>query len=153
MNRLEILKDIARVFFSISEEACVQLHMDIQSDSGFILPQEHLDAAIKFGVEQIDATDVQKYIVAFVRKLLLQREKLDKEVLKNYLKPAITKQLSEVFSILEDKNRKLINVQNGSVIFTLLCPTKLSRLQLQDENWRIKIQNKMTELLKLLGKL
>ena len=52
MNCLEILQYIARVFFSISEEACVQLYMDIQSDSDFILPQEHVDAAIKFGLDR-----------------------------------------------------------------------------------------------------
>ena len=126
--------------------------MDIQSDSDFIVPQEHRNAAIKFGVEETDTADVHKYIVAFMRKLFLQREKLDKDVLKNYLNPAITKKLSEVFSGLEDKNRKLIKVQSGSLIFTLLCPTKMSRLQLHDENWRNGIQEKMAELLKLVGK-
>ena len=87
-----------------------------------------------------------------MRKLFLQREKLDKDVLKNYLNPAITKKLSEVFSGLEDKNRKLIKVESGSLIFTLLCPTKMPRLQLHDENWRNGIQEKMAELLKLVGK-
>ena len=136
----------------LSDEACVELKLDILSDPEFIVAEEHMDAAIKFGVEEIDATDVKKYIVAFLRKLLLQREKLDKGVLNNYLNPVITKQLSEVFSILEDENRKLINIQSGSLLFTLLCPTKMSRLQLQDENWRIEIQNKIAKLLRLLGK-
>ena len=126
--------------------------MDIQSDSDFIVPQEHRNAAIKFGVEETDAADVHKYVVAFMRKLFLQREKLDKDVLKNYLNPAITKKLSEVFSGLGDKNRKLIKVQSGSLIFTLLCPTKMSSLQLHDENWRSGIQERMAELLKLVGK-
>ena len=130
----------------------MQLQIDIQSDSDFIVPQEHMDTAIKFGVKEIDATDVKKYIVAFMRKLLLQREKLDKGVLKNYLNPVITKKLVEVFSGLEDKNRKLIKVQSGSLVFTLLCPTKISRLQLHGDNWRSGIQEKMVELLKLLGK-
>ena len=129
----------------------MKLHVDTQFDSEFIVTQKHLDAAIKFGVEPTDAADVKKYIVAFMRKLLLQREKLDKEVLKNYLSPAITKQLSELFFILEDKNRKLINVQSGSLLLTLLCPTKMSRLQLQDEKWRLETEKKLAELLKLLG--
>ena len=130
----------------------MQLQLDIQSDSDFIIPQQHKDAAIKFGVEQIDATDVHKYIVAFMRKLLLHREKLDTEVLNNYLRPAIAKQWQEVLSSLEERNRKLMNIQSGSLVFKLFCPTKRSQLQLQDKNWRLKIQKKMAELLKLLGK-
>ena len=47
----------------------------MQYDSDTVIPPKQMDAAIKFGVEQIDATDVQKYIVAFMRKLLLQRDK------------------------------------------------------------------------------
>ena len=125
--------------------------MDIQFDSDFLIPQKHLDAAIKFGVEPIDAADVKKYIVAFMRKLLLHREKIDKDVLNNYLSPAITKQLSELFFILEERSRKLINIQSGSLVFTLLCPTKLSRLQLQDKKWRLETQKKLAELLQLFG--
>ena len=130
----------------------MQLQLDIQSDSDFIIPQQQKDAAIKFGVEQVDATDVHKYIAAFMRKLFLNREKLDKEVPKNYLRPAIAKQWREVLSSLEERNRKLMNIQNGSLVFKLFCPTKKSQLQLQDKNWRLKIQKKMAELLKLLGK-
>ena len=93
-----------------------------------------MDAAIKFGVEKIDGTDVLKYIVAFMRKLLLQRVKVDKNVLENYLSPAVAKQCQEMLSTLEDKNRKLINIQSGSLIFLLFCPTRMSKLQVQDEN-------------------
>ena len=124
----------------------------MQPDSDFLIPHEQVDAAIKFGVEQIDAADVKQYIVAFMRKLLLQREKIDKDVLTNYLIPVITKQWQEMLSSLEERNRKLVNIQSGSVVFKLFCPTKESRLQLQDENWRIGIQEKLAELLKLLGK-
>ena len=74
--------------------------MDIQSDSDFILPQEHVDAAIKFGVEQIDSTDVRNYTLwHFLRKLLLQRVKVDQNLLENYLSPAVVKQWQEVLSM------------------------------------------------------
>ena len=138
------------VFFL--DEAKVKLQMDIQTDPDLIIPREHMDAAIKFGVEQIGTTDVKKYIVAIMRKLLLQRAKVDQNILENYLSPEVLKQWEEVLSTLEDKNRKLINIQSGSLIFLLFCPTRKSRLQLQEENWRLETQNKMTELLKLLGK-
>ena len=135
--------------FVLSGKACVQLQIDIQSDTDSIISQEHLEAAIKFGVTEIDETDFKRYIVAFLRKLLLQTDKIDKELMVNHLNSTIAKILPEVFSILEDKNRKLINIQSGSLIFTLFCPIKNSRLQLQNENWRIVSQNKVTELLKL----
>ena len=34
----------------------MKLQMDIKCDSDYIIPQKHLDAAIKFGVEEIDDT-------------------------------------------------------------------------------------------------
>ena len=126
--------------------------MDIQCDSDCIVPQEHLDAAIKFGVKPTDGTDVKNYIMAFMRKLLLQRLKLDQNVLENYLSPAIVKKWQEMLSSLEERNRMVVNIQSGSLIFTLFCPTRESRLQLQHENCRIEIQQKIAELLKLLGK-
>ena len=131
----------------------MQLQIDIQSHSDSAIPYEHVEAAIKFGVDQRDSSDATKYIVAFLRKLFLPREKINEGLLKNYMNPAITKQLSEVFSILEDENRKLTNIQSGCLIFTMFCPTKISRFQIQDENWRIEVQKKITELLRLLGKL
>ena len=139
-------------YIHISDEACVQLQMGIKCDSDCIVPEEHMEAAIKFGVEEIEGTDVLKYIVAFMRKLLLQRVKVKENVLENYLSPAVAKQWQEILSTLEDKNRKLINIQSGSLIFLLFCPTRKSKIQLQDENWRIEIQNKMAKLLKLPGK-
>ena len=81
--------------------------MDIQCDSEFVIAQEHMDAAIKFGVEQIDATDVRKYIVAFMRNLLLQRAKVDQNVLENYLSRAVVKQWQEMLSTLEEKKPKV----------------------------------------------
>ena len=121
----------------------MQLQIETQSDTDFTISKERMDEAIKFGVDQIGSSDVKKYIVTFVRKLFLQREKIDKGLLKNYMNPTTTKHLSEVFSLLEDKNRKLINIQSGSLIFTLFCPTKISRFQVQDENWRLKSKRKL----------
>ena len=125
----------------------------MESKSDTVIPEEHLKEAIKSGVEKMEATDIYKYLVAFLRKLLLQRAKLEKSLLENYLSPTIVKQWQEVLSTLEDKDRKLVNIQSGSILFMLYCPTQKSRLQIRDENWRIEIQRKMAKLLKLLGKL
>ena len=128
----------------------MQLQIDIQSDS--VISQQHIDAAIKFGVKKVDALDINKYVVAFLRKLLLQKEKHKEHLLENYLNREIEKRWQEVLSSLEDTNRMLMNIESGSFIFTLFCPTRESRLQLQDENWKDEIQNKLTDLLRLLGK-
>ena len=130
----------------------MKLHINIQFDADAVIPPENLDIAIKFGIEKIDATDINAYIVAFLRKLLLQREKLEKRMLENYLLPIIAKQWQELLSSLEERNRKLLNIQSGSLVFTLFCPTRESRLQLQDENWRIGIQQKIAKLLHILDR-
>ena len=133
------------------EESCVKLQIEVQSDPNSVISQEHLDAAIKFGIEKTDPSDTNKYVVAFIKKLLLQRVKIDQNLLDDYISPEVVKQWQEVLSSLEERNRKLINIQSGSLVFTLFCPTRESRLQLQDENWRLEIQTKIVELLKHLG--
>ena len=130
----------------------MQLRIEIQCDSNSATQQKNLETAIKFGVEKEDALDKKKYVVAFLRKLLLQKEKTNEHLLENYLNREIDKQWQEVLSRLEDTNRKLINIESGSFILTLFCPTQESRLQLEDETLKDEIQTKLTDLLRLLGK-
>ena len=132
------------------DSACAQLQMDIETDS--IVSDEHVEAAIKFGVKTVDVTDTKKYIIAFLKRLLLHREKLEKNLLEAHLNTMIAKLWQEVLSSLEETNRKVVNVQSGSLIFTLFCPTGQSLLQLQDENWKIGLQGKVDRLLNALGK-
>ena len=137
--------------YFFADRSCVELQIEMDSKPGSVIPQEHLDTAINLGIQEIDAVDVKKYVVAFLRNFLLQREKIDNKLLANYLNRETIKLWQEVLSSLEDTNRKLVSIQSGSVVFTLFCPTRESRLQLEDETWRIEIQKKMAELLKVLG--
>ena len=137
--------------YFFADRSCVELQIEMDSKPGSVIPQQHLDTAIKLGIQKIDAVDVTKYVVAFLRHFLLQREKIDNKLLANYLNRETIKRWQEVLSSLEDTNRKLVSIQSGSVVFTLFCPTRESRLQLKDENWRTEIQKKMTELLEVLG--
>ena len=117
------------------------------------VPTDLRDAANKLRLElNSDAVDVKKYIVAFFKKLLLQREKLDKGLLIEQVSPMITKMWQEVLSSLEENNRKVVNVDPGSVIFTLICPTHTSCKQLQDETWKTRLEEKLRNLLRVLGK-
>ena len=114
---------------------------------------EQADAAIEFGVELSDGkTDTKLYILAFLQTLLHQRQKLDLGLLANYLKPTIVKAWNEVLSILEARKRKVLNIQSGSLIFTLFCPTQESSRQLQDDTWIKTAIQKLQELIRTLGK-
>ena len=117
------------------------------------MSQEQADAAIEFGVELSDGqTDAKLYILAFLQTLLHQRQKLDLGLLANYLKPTIVKAWNEVLSILEARKRKVLNIQSGSLIFTLFCPTQESSRQLQDDTWIKTAIQKLQELIRTLGK-
>ena len=109
--------------------------MEIETDSA--VSEEHKKEAIKFGIQPSDVTDTKKYIIAFLNRLLLHREKVDKNLLEAHLNPVIGRLWQEVLSSLEDRNRKLTNIQSGSLIFTLFSPTnKNSLLQIRDEKWK-----------------
>ena len=58
-----------------------------------------------------------------------------------------------MLSSLEDKDRKLLDIQNRSLLLTLLCPTVNLFQQLQDGKWRIELKEKVEKLLKALGML
>ena len=124
--------------------------MEIETDS--VLSGEHVKAAIEFGLGPSDIADTKKYIIGFIKRLLLHREKVEKNLLEAKLNPVIAKLWQEVLSSMEETNRKVVNVQSGSLVFTLFCPTGQSLLQLQDENWKIGLQGKVDKLLNALGK-
>ena len=111
-----------------------------------------MKAAIEFGLGPSDVADTKKYLIGFIKRLLLHREKVEKNLLEAKLNPVIAKLWQEVLSSMEETNRKVVNVQSGSLIFTLFCPTGQSLLQLQDENWKIGLQGKVDRLLNALGK-
>ena len=137
----------------VSDTVCVEFEMEIETDS--IISEEHIKAAIKFGVESPDfsCAEAKKYAIAFMKRLLLHNEKVKKNLLEDHLNPVIANLWQEMLSSLEERNRKLINIQSGSLIFTLLCPTANSLQQLQDEKWRIELKERVEKLLKALGML
>ena len=94
---------------------------------------------------------MRKYIIAFLKRLLLHREKVDRNLFQSYLNPEIAELWQEALFSLEDKNRKLVNIQSGSLVFVLFSPTKNAMLQLQDAKWIIELQEKVNKLLNALG--
>ena len=134
----------------IVEHFCKELVIEVETENE--VPTDLRDAANKLRLElNPDAVDVKKYIVAFFKKLLLQREKLDKCLLIEQVSPMITKMWQEVLSSLEENNRKVVKVDHGSIIFTLFCPTITSCEQLQEKIWNTQLEDKMRNLFRILG--
>ena len=123
--------------------------MEIDTDS--VVSEEHKKEAIKFGIQSSDLTDAKKYIIAFLNRLLLLREKIDKNLFAAHLNHTVANLWQEVLSSLEDKNRKLINIQSDSLIFTLFCPTNHWIQRIRNEKWKSELQEKMNKLLTALG--
>ena len=132
---------------------CVHLKVELGSD--FIVTQEHIDNAVKFGISlgtKHTPIEAKKYVLAFIQTLLLQREKLEMGLLTDYLQSGIAILWQEVLSTLEDSDRKVVDIHSGSLIFTLFCPTVSSAQELKDESWIEIFKLKMEELVKKLGK-
>ena len=131
-----VLQFVSLLFCTVGS-ACVPLEMEVEGSSG--VPDESVAAAAKFGADVVDTSNkinAQKYIVAFFQKLLLQREKLNQNLLVQHLKPEIIKLWQQVLSRLEEHNRRVTHVEHGSVVFKLFCPSGISIQQLGDEAWR-----------------
>ena len=127
--------------------------MELDSDS--VVAQEHIDTAIKFDIDLStagDLNDTKMYVLAFIHKLILQREKLNCGLLTDYMESDIVSLWQEVLSTLENSNRKLLGVQIGSLIFTLFCPTKSSSQELTDDSWIQTLLLKMETFMTKIGK-
>ena len=126
--------------------------MELDSDS--VVAQEHIDTALKFGIplcSKDSPIEAKEYILAFIQKLLLQREKLEMELLTDYLHSSIAILWQKVLSTLENSDRKVLDIHSGSLIFSLFCPTITSAQELKDYTWTETFKLKMEELVKKLG--
>ena len=135
------------------EASSILLKVELDSDS--VVAQDRIDLAVRFGVDLSNLTtpvEAKKYVLAFIHKLLLQREKLDTGLLTDYIESGIGTLWKEVMFALESSNRKLLSVQDGSLIFTLFCPTISSAFELKDESWIKAFILKMEQFLKEIGK-
>ena len=140
------------VFVSISESLCIQLRLDLE---GADVSPEGIEAAVRFGIQiyhEDKSVDAKTYVVVFFRKLLLQREKIDRGLLVGEIKPRIAQLWQEVLSTLEERKRKVLEIRSGSIVFTLFCPTKESVKQLREELWARTLTTKLEDLLQSLGK-
>ena len=135
--------------YLLSESFLTELVVEVDPEP---ISQEHADFAIKFGLQlNENPLDAKEYIVWFFKKLVLQREKIHEGLLHEQLKPDIEKLWQEVLTGLEDRSRRLVDVGQGSVTFTLFCPTGHALDQLMDETWIDMITQRLKQLLAILG--
>ena len=128
------------------------MELNLELETGSLVSEEQFRTAVKFGVNlEQDSTDVKKYIVALLQALLLQREKLKIGVLDEYIQTVIKTQWQEVLSILQDRGRRVVNVQSGSLFFALFCPTTGSIEQLQNDVWRKRLTEGLEDLINTMG--
>ena len=133
------------------EAAFVKLEIELDSD--YVVLQNYFEDAIKFGVQLTShPITTTKYFVAFFQQLLLQREKMCGDLLKNHLRPKVAKMWQEVLCILEDKGRKILSIQNGSVIFKIFCPTVMASREIQDDSWICDLIRKTETLVRTIGR-
>ena len=126
--------------------------MEYESDS--IVNKEHIATAVRFGAHlgsPDTPIETKKYILVFLQKILLQRQKLEMGLLIDRLESSIVDIWQEVLSTLEKSNRKLLAVQSGSLIFKLFCPTNSSMQELKNNSWIKSLTLHLEKLLTIIG--
>ena len=142
-------------FFSFfnTGASSVSVKVEVQGDSA--VDQEHIDLATRFGVDLGDPTasvEAKKYVVDFLQKIFMQREKINLGHLTDYLQSGVSTQWQEVLSTLESSDRKLLDIRSGSLVFTLFCPTISSARELTNKSWIKTLTVNMEQLVKEIGK-
>ena len=120
----------------------------------FKIAQKHIDTAVKFGIDVgslTSAEEAETYVMAFIHRLLLQRDKIDLGLLTDYIDYGVTNVWQEVLSTLEKSDRKLVAIRKG-LVFLLFCPTINSTWGLKDDSWIKTLTAKLKQFLQKIGK-
>ena len=152
LHPTDMLSYAFSAYSSFSETSCMRLKVELDSDS--VVEQWHIETAEKFGISLCNRDtpiEAKEYVLAFIHKLLLHREKLKMGLLTDYLRSGIATLWLELLSTMEKSDRKLVDVQSGSLIFTLICPTISSAQELNDNSWMDTFKVKMEELVNKIG--
>ena len=137
------------VDFLFPEGHNYELKIELSTERSIL--SKSLADAKRFGVKCETRIEPNKYIVAYYTKPLLQREKLDLGVLDSYIPRDVKEAWREFLFCLEQSKRKLLDVTEGSLNFTIFCPTTESFKQLQQETWRNQLVEKLKHLITVIG--
>ena len=118
-----------------------------------MISEESYKAAQEFGVHlEQDKENIQPFLTVFLRRLLHQREKIERRLLDNKLPASVKDSWQRILSLLEGKNRKLLDVKSGSLNFILFCPSEESFVQLKEQQWKNDTEQALLALLDKIGK-
>ena len=139
--------------FLFTEKASTQLTIEMHSNSNSTISEETFEMARNFGIHlhEKDKENIEGFVIAFLTKLLHQREKIDLGLLDKELPESVKNRWQGVLSILEDKNRRVPDLRSGSLNFTLFCPSETSDRQLRDQQWKDEIQDSLRVLFDEIG--
>ena len=128
--------------------------MEVELDSDPVVALQNINTGVRFDVDvsnQTSPIETKTYVLAFIHKLLLQREKLRLGILKDYLGSGITILWHKVLETLESCGRMFLGIESGSLIFTLFCPTLSSAQELRDDSWIKSLLQKLKRFTNNIG--
>ena len=69
----------------------------------------------------------------------------------NHELPSECRECEDIISILEERNRKVVGIQQDSLIFTIFCPSVESATELKDKTFEANIKYNVNQFMAILG--
>ncbi len=98
-----------------------------------------------------DEPNDEVYITAFLEYFMLQSDKIAHGLLDEHLPPEVREVWEELLGLLERRNRKLVQVERGSIILQLYCPTQAAMDDLEDVIYSVHFNETITKFYEALG--
>ncbi len=107
---------------------------------------------LNIGIQETENTaSHEAYITAFPQYFMLQQDKIALNLLDDYLPVGVRAAWEELLALLERRNRKLVKVEKGSVLFQLYCPTQTALDDLEEVIDSIHFNTAVINFYKVLG--
>ena len=123
---------------------CKELEMDLEAGS---VSAERVGTTIKRGlkIEKVqEPLEATKYVISCFKRLVCgyERTKMAEDINKIW---------QEVLAMIEEKELRVVKVDDEKLAFTLYCPTPVLSRQLYDRNWIEKLTEQLQNLIEILG--
>ena len=128
----------------------------VEVDEDATVLQRGIQLANSFSVycedNMVQMLDAQHFVAAFLLNLLHHRDKIQQNQLDHILPKEVKDAWNQLLEILEDRNRTLVNVQQGSILLTLFCRSQSAFQQIQSDEWIDCVRKYLSQLLNTIGK-
>ena len=128
----------------------------VEADEDATVLQRGIQLANRFNMycedNMVQMLDAQYFVASFLLNLLHHREKIQQNQLDHILPKEVKDAWYQLLKILEDRDRTLVNVQQGSILLTLFCPSPSAFQQIQNDEWIDSIRKYLNQLLNTIGK-